>query len=140
MPFPFMGSPTWRVSPRFFTSSTVSGPAPLSPRPPYFVPRNTRGSLPIYSDIRNGGTRYLISVRNVEGNIKVSDPVSYNCLSLIFSITPKALADDLIRDLSNPISPESNRLKARITRSNHLVLSGLTRKHAVLDWLVSHGF
>ncbi|KAF8275253.1 hypothetical protein EI94DRAFT_1712679 [Lactarius quietus] len=121
MPFPFLGTATWRVNPRFFTASTLSGPAPLSPRPPYFVPRNTRGSLPIYSDLRNGGTRYLISVRNVEGNIK-------------------ALADDLIRDLSNPVSPESNRLKARITRSNHLVLSGLTRKHAVLDWLVSHGF
>ncbi|KAN0128466.1 54S ribosomal protein img2, mitochondrial [Lactarius tabidus] len=117
-PFPFTGTTTRPVTPRFFTSST---PAPLSPRPPYFVPRNSRGSLPIYSDIRNGGTRYLISVRNVEGNIK-------------------ALAGDLIRDLSNPISPESNRLKARITRSNHLVLSGLTRKHAVLDWLVSHGF
>lgn len=121
MPFPFMGSATWRLHPRFFTSSTVSGPAPLSPRPPYFVPRNTRGSLPVYSDLRNGGTRYLISVRNVEGNIK-------------------ALADDLIRDLSNPASPESTRLNTRITRSNHLVLSGLSRKHAVLDWLVSHGF
>ncbi|KAH9039051.1 hypothetical protein EDB84DRAFT_1268102 [Lactarius hengduanensis] len=120
-----MGSAIWRLHPRFFTSSTVSGPAPLSPRPPYFVPRNTRGSLPVYSDVRNGGTRYLISVRNVEGNIKASDP---------------ALADDLIRDLSNPVSPESTRLNARITRSNNLVLSGLSRKHAVLDWLVSHGF
>lgn len=117
-PFPFTGTATRPVTPRLFTSSTT---APLSPRPPYSVPRNSRGSLPIYSDVRNGGTRYLISVRNVEGNIK-------------------ALAGDLIRDLSNPISPESNRLKARITRSNHLVLSGLTRKHAVLDWLVSHGF
>jgi large subunit ribosomal protein L49 len=140
MPFPFMGTATWHVSPRFFTSSTISGPAPLSPRPPYFVPRNTRGSLPIYSDIRNGGTRYLISVRNVEGNIKVSGSGFLQQLTSHFSITPKALADDLIRDLSNPTSSASNRLKARITRSNHLVLSGLTRKHTVLDWLVSHGF
>ncbi|KAH9001497.1 hypothetical protein EDB92DRAFT_1827022 [Lactarius akahatsu] len=90
MPFPFMGSATWRLLPRFFTSSTVSGPAPLSPRPPYFVPRNTRGSLPVYSDVRNGGTRYLISVRNVEGNIKASDPVSHNRSPLIF-ITTKGI-------------------------------------------------
>jgi hypothetical protein len=82
MPFPFMGR---RAHPRFFTSSTVSGPAPLSPRPPYFVPRNARGSLPVYSDVRNGGMQYLISVRNVEGNIKVSDPVSHHRSPLIFS-------------------------------------------------------
>ena len=80
-PFPFTGTPTRPVTPRFFTSTT---PAPLSPRHPYFIPRNSRGSLPIYSDVRNGGTRYLISVRKVEGNIKVSDPVTYNRSSLIF--------------------------------------------------------
>ncbi|KAI0256469.1 ribosomal protein L49/IMG2, partial [Lactifluus subvellereus] len=87
----------------------------------YFVPRNSRGSLPVYSDVRNGGTRYLISVRNVEGSIK-------------------ALADDLLRDLSNSTSPAPTVVKVRITGSNHLMLSGLRRKQAVLDWLVRHGF
>lgn len=38
----------------------------------YFIPRNSRGSLPVYSDIRNGGTRYLILVKNIRGNIHVS--------------------------------------------------------------------
>ena len=28
---------------------------------PFFVPRNSRGSLPVYSDVRNGGGRYLVS-------------------------------------------------------------------------------
>ena len=80
-----MGTATWRLRPRFFAYSTAS-----TPRRPYFIPRNTRGSLPVYSDVRNGGTRYLISVRNVEGNIKVGDPVSVHRLSLI-AITPKGL-------------------------------------------------
>ena len=39
---------------------------------PYFVPRNTRGNLPVYTDVRNGGTRYLVLVRNIDGNASVS--------------------------------------------------------------------
>ena len=59
------------------SAATSSAPhAPLAaqstPQHPYFVPRNSRGSLPVYSDIRNGGTRYLVLVRNVHGNINVS--------------------------------------------------------------------
>ena len=38
---------------------------------PYFVPRNTRGSLPVYTDIRNSN-KYLTLIRNVEGNVDVS--------------------------------------------------------------------
>ena len=75
IPFSFPGI-TNRLSihSRLFASNAASGPAPPSHRPTYNVPRNSRGTLPVYSDIRNGGTRYLISVRNVDGNIKVSDP------------------------------------------------------------------
>ena len=40
---------------------------------PYFIPRNTRGNLPVYTDIRNGGTRYLVLLRNVDGNVNVCD-------------------------------------------------------------------
>lgn len=56
----------------------TSGPASSSSHPPYLVPRNSRGILPVYSDVRNGGTRYLISIRNVEGNIKVCDPTPHD--------------------------------------------------------------
>lgn len=59
------------------TRDGPSNPAQQVPRPklvqyPYYVPRNTRGSLPVYSDIRNNGTRVLVLIRNVEGNVEVS--------------------------------------------------------------------
>ena len=38
----------------------------------YFVPRNTKGNLPVYTDVRNAGGRYLVLIRNVEGNVAVS--------------------------------------------------------------------
>ena len=38
---------------------------------PYFVPRNSNGNLPVYSDIRNGGTRLQVSIRNVDGSAPV---------------------------------------------------------------------
>lgn len=38
----------------------------------YFVPRNSNGNLPVYSDIRNNGTRYFILIRNVDGQAHVS--------------------------------------------------------------------
>jgi len=92
---------------RFFASNTASGPLPPSHRHTYFVPRNSRGSLPVYSDVRNGGTQYLISVRNVDGNIK-------------------ALADDLLRDLSDlQSSTESSLIKARIPDQNSSCLAAL---------------
>lgn len=46
----------------------------LAQRPvqyPYFVARNTRGNLPVYSDIRNAGLRYLIHIRNIDGSAQV---------------------------------------------------------------------
>lgn len=49
--------------------SPVSGSASATP---YSVPRNSRGTLPVYTDIRNGGTRYLVLVRNIRGDIHVS--------------------------------------------------------------------
>ena len=42
-------------------------------RYPFFVPRNSRGSLPVYTDIKNNGTRQLVLIRNVEGNANVRD-------------------------------------------------------------------
>lgn len=39
---------------------------------PYFVPRNSKGSVPVYSDIRNNHTKHLTLIRNVEGSVLVS--------------------------------------------------------------------
>ena len=69
------------IRPRFSSSDATSGP------PSYLVPRNSRGSFPVYSDVRNGGTRHLISIRNVEGNIKVCDPTPHDRSPLIRIIT-----------------------------------------------------
>lgn len=41
-------------------------------RHPYFIQRNSRGSIPVYTDVRNAGGRYLVLIRNVEGNVNVS--------------------------------------------------------------------
>jgi len=38
----------------------------------YFVPRNANGNLPVYSDIRNNGTRYLVLIRGVDGKAQVN--------------------------------------------------------------------
>lgn len=52
----------------------------LRPQLLYHVARNSRGSLPVYSDVRNAGSRYLVYIRNVDGNVSVS------ILSFFFSI------------------------------------------------------
>lgn len=52
------------VAPRDATATVV--------RHPYFIQRNSRGSIPVYTDVRNAGSRYLVLIRNVEGNVNVS--------------------------------------------------------------------
>lgn len=47
--------------------STAQGPA-------YFVERTASGSLPVYTDIRNGGTDVKTLVRKVSGNAQVRRP------------------------------------------------------------------
>jgi hypothetical protein len=80
-PFSFSGiTNRLFIRPRLATS--LAGPASSSQHP-YLVPRNSRGTLPVYSDVRNGGSRYLISIRNVEGNIKVCDPTPHDRSPLI---------------------------------------------------------
>lgn len=88
---------------------------------PYHVPRNNRGSVPVYTDIRNAGTRHLTLIRNVQGNID-------------------ALAKDLADSLHSPGSPHAQRMKIQTIRSKHVVLSGGHWKHQLTRWLVSKGF
>ena len=54
---------------REVVSNTVRNPNLV--QYPYYLPRNSRGSLPVYPDIRNNGTRILVLIRNIEGNIEV---------------------------------------------------------------------
>lgn len=43
----------------------------------FYVPRNSKGSLPVYTDSNNGGTRYVVLVRNIQGNHQVCGKTNY---------------------------------------------------------------
>jgi len=107
------------------TRETVSTPSPQKPRPklvryPYYVPRNSRGSLPVYSDIRNNGTRILLLIRHVEGDVE-------------------KLAKDVRQALLDKDSRNATRLKVTV-KSRQLVLQGGYWKNQVMEWLISKGF
>ncbi|KAG6334557.1 hypothetical protein ID866_4533 [Astraeus odoratus] len=106
----------------FSQSVTASPPQPLSStQPPYFVRRNSRGSLPVYTDIRNGRTRYLIQIRNVEGQVQ-------------------ALANELRASLFQADSLEAAKLRIRVHDQRHVLLSGGRWKADVMSWLAAKGF
>ncbi|KAH7929771.1 hypothetical protein BV22DRAFT_1102257 [Leucogyrophana mollusca] len=90
-------------------------------RYPYFLRRNSRGSLPVYTDVRNGGTKHLVLIRNVEGQIT-------------------ALANELQQSLFKHGSPEASRLKVETIGQRHLVLTGGRWKNDVMKWLMTKGF
>ncbi|KAF8136095.1 ribosomal protein L49/IMG2 [Boletus edulis] len=90
-------------------------------RYPYFIRRNSRGSLPVYSDIRNGRTRYLVSIRNVQGRVN-------------------SLAQDLKQSLFDPSSLQAQRLSVKVQHQRHIVLSGGRFKRDVMAWLTAKGF
>ncbi|SPO21364.1 related to IMG2 - mitochondrial ribosomal protein of the large subunit [Ustilago trichophora] len=51
---------------------TTSQPTPTPVRYSYFVPRvgKTLDSLPVYTDIRNGGTRIITELRKIQGSVQ----------------------------------------------------------------------
>lgn len=76
---------------RFFSQAAFATDAAQALKPPagvvkhpFFVPRNSNGNLPVYTDIRNGGTRILVSIRNIDGNASVS----LLSVVLVLSYTP----------------------------------------------------
>ncbi|KAF9228656.1 hypothetical protein BS17DRAFT_772333 [Gyrodon lividus] len=98
--------------------TTNSAPAV---RHSYFVRRNSRGSLPVYTDIRNGGTRYHVQIRNVEGRID-------------------ALTAELKQSLFESNSPEASRLTVKVQAQRHITITGGRFKRAVAIWLTERGF
>ncbi|KAI0705849.1 ribosomal protein L49/IMG2, partial [Cytidiella melzeri] len=89
-------------------------------RYPYFIPRNTQGSIPVYTDYRNHN-KVLTLIRNVQGNVD-------------------ALVADLTKSLVEPGSPEAARLKVTVSRGRHIALQGGNWKRQVMKWLESKGF
>ncbi|KAM6500659.1 Ribosomal protein L49/IMG2 [Amanita muscaria] len=88
---------------------------------PYFVPRNSRGNLPVYTDIRNAGTRYLVLVHNIDGNAN-------------------SLARDLQTSLFERSSHESQRMNVEVVRGKNLIITGGRWKHHIVKWLKAKGF
>ncbi|KAJ8093167.1 hypothetical protein PM082_020652 [Marasmius tenuissimus] len=88
-------------------------------QPHYSVKRSHSGNLPVYGDIRNAGSRYLLYIRNVTG--------------------AEALAKDLSDSLFPRGSPEAQRLKVHTKRSRHVVIQGGQWKNQVVEWLAQKG-
>jgi large subunit ribosomal protein L49 len=106
----------------------------------YFVPRNGQGSLPVYTDIRNAGSRHLVLVRNVDGDATVGGTLFSSFYPPQFDGGPQALAKDLSETLFQPQSAEAARIKVSVLRSRHLVITGGRWKHQVMQWLTQKGF
>lgn len=41
---------------------------------PYFVPRTSSHNLPVYSDVKNNGARYILLIQGIQGNADVGRP------------------------------------------------------------------
>lgn len=128
---------------RALTTSNVASSSSAPVQVAYDVPRNSKGSLPVYNDIRNGGTRHLTLIRNVEGNASVCPPspvppahTDHNQLLFV----AQRLADDIQKTLFPADSSEAARLKIRVHQNRHLILSGGRWKHSVVEWLSAKGF
>ncbi|KAJ7913937.1 ribosomal protein L49/IMG2 [Mycena leptocephala] len=88
----------------------------------YFVPRNARHHLPVYTDFRSGGAQCFILIKNIQG------------------YTP-ALAKDLSDTLFHPTDTAASRMRVE-QHSNRLVIKGGRPdwKDRVVDWLRERGF
>ncbi|KAI0341844.1 hypothetical protein BDW22DRAFT_1332221 [Trametopsis cervina] len=87
---------------------------------PYFVPRNSQGSIPVYTDYRNHN-KVVTLIRNVEGNLD-------------------ALISELKTTLAEPGSPEAARLKLSAAHGRHITLAGGDWKRPVVRFLTAKGF
>lgn len=96
----------------------------------YTVHRNSQGSLPVYTDIRNGGTRILTLIRNVDG----ADVSLLPKYLLSFTHRIKALATEIKATLF-----KHENFKIDVKRSSEVVIPARV-KRTVVDWLISKGF
>lgn len=106
-------------------------------KPRYFVPRNANGNLPVYTDIRNNGTRDLTLIRNVQGEAYVSPPpISASHLFLPFT---QVLATDIRITLFRCANPKKAVAKVE-TNGQEIVITGAKWKDPIIKWLEERGF
>ncbi|KAJ6606522.1 ribosomal protein L49/IMG2 [Mycena vulgaris] len=91
-------------------------------RPDYFVPRNPRHHLPVYTDFRSGGAQCFILIKNIQGHAP-------------------ALAKDLSASLFDPADPIATRMRIE-QHASRLVIKGARPewRNRVVDWLRERGF
>lgn len=107
---------------------------------PYFVRRNSQGSVPVYTDVRMHN-KYCTLIRNVEGNVEVrSSTVCVPAVPLTCCLAHQQLAAELKQSLFQPGTLEAERVKFNIVRGRHIVLTGGHFKKELLEWLTSKGF
>ncbi|RIA86706.1 mitochondrial large subunit ribosomal protein [Glomus cerebriforme] len=85
---------------------------------PYFVARTQMKELPVYIDIRNGGTRVLTEISRIEGD-------------------SEALCNDIRKELFH-CSRDKNLIRVNHT-NNHVIIKG---RHGLMvkEWLAKKGF
>ncbi|PVF96046.1 hypothetical protein CPB86DRAFT_871560 [Serendipita vermifera] len=93
---------------------------------PYFVPRNSNGCVPVYSDFKNNRTKELTLIRNVEGNVQ-------------------ALKDDLVATLfpdtrNNRFDNHRLKTNIRVHHNRHVIIQGGRWAMHVQKWLLARGF
>ncbi|KAF8797876.1 hypothetical protein BYT27DRAFT_6906483 [Phlegmacium glaucopus] len=111
-----------RASTRCLSQTSATLPStPQKQKPAYFVPRNSQGNLPVYTDVRNNGGRYFVLIRNIDGNAEI-------------------LAKDLENSLFANESKDRARIKIQTVRSKNLIISGGRWKNQVIEWLKERGF
>ncbi|KAJ7093221.1 hypothetical protein C8R44DRAFT_815895 [Mycena epipterygia] len=91
-------------------------------RPEYFVPRNARHHLPVYTDFRSNGAQCFILIKNIQGHAP-------------------ALANDLSASLFDSGDPVAARMHIQ-QHASRLVIKGARPdwKDRVVDWLRARGF
>ncbi|GAA5923924.1 mitochondrial 54S ribosomal protein mL49 IMG2 [Sporobolomyces koalae] len=107
-------TPSEPSSPVASGSSVVGGSVQGEPESKYFVPRSQFGELPVYSDVRNSGTRVLTVVRKVHGDVS-----------------------ELHKDLSRFLHP-STQLYTKPQTQQVVIRGDWVRE--VKEWLASRGF
>ncbi|OBZ75232.1 hypothetical protein A0H81_04430 [Grifola frondosa] len=128
---------------RSYTQAAVpAAPVPAAAAVPaqnrlaYAVPRNSRGSLPVYTDIRNGGTNRFTLLTHIVGDrdVRLSLSSFLPCLTLT---GPSLLPQALLRDL------ESERVAGDVRYSifgrDQIRISGF-HKNELIAWLAKRGF
>lgn len=127
---------------RSYATQAALAATPKPVQYPYYIARNTMGSLPVYTEFKNAGARCQILIRNVEGDVNV-------CASMLIhasvSLTRfQALIGDIREELvqSEEAGSDMSYLSVEVVRSKHLVLHGARprMKNEVISWLKERGF